>query len=76
MSELPFDGHGDDGRETGCKQLLEMHEVRRRVERGAVATKSVRRALMAVMRARVVRERLEVIAPLIAVKPHFSKGAR
>ena len=76
VSELPFDGHGDGSHEAGCKQLLEMHEVRRRVECGAVATESVRRASMAVMHARVVRERLEVIARLIAVKPHSSKGAR
>ena len=76
VSELPFDGHGDDGHEAGCKQLLEMHEVRRRVERGAVATESVRRASMAVRSPRAIRERLEVIARLVAVKPCFSKGAR
>jgi hypothetical protein len=50
VSDLPFDGHGDDGNEAGCRQLLEMHEVRRGVERRAVANGSVRLASMAVTR--------------------------
>jgi hypothetical protein len=54
MSELPFDGHRDDRNEAGCRQLLEMHKVRRGVERNTVASRSIRPASMAVRRTRVV----------------------
>ena len=33
VSELPFNSHGDDVAEPECRELLEMHQVRRRVER-------------------------------------------
>ena len=51
VSELPFDGHGDHDNEAGCRHLLEMHQVRRRVERGAGARESVPHAAMAMRRA-------------------------
>jgi hypothetical protein len=75
VSELPLDGNGDDDHETGCRHLLEMHQVRRRVERGAVPDGSVRRTAMAVRRVRVVRARLERIPPVIAVEPPVVRGA-
>jgi hypothetical protein len=50
VSELPFDGHGDHHHEAGCRYLLEMHKVRRRVERGAGARESVPHAAMAMRR--------------------------
>jgi hypothetical protein len=75
VSALPFDGDRDDRNEAGCRQLLEMHKLRRGVERGAVANGSIRRASMALTRARVVRELFELVAPLIALEPHVSRGA-
>ena len=50
VSELPFDSHGDDLSEPGCRELLEMHEVWRRVERGTIASGTLRRASLAVTR--------------------------
>ena len=47
MSQLPFDGHRHDVNEAGCRQLLEMHTVRQRMERDAFADRFVRRAAMA-----------------------------
>ena len=48
VPELPFNRYGDDRNEAGSRQLLEMHEVWRGVECGAVAHGSVRGAAMAV----------------------------
>ena len=57
MSELPFDGHGHDFSQPECRELLEMHELWRRVERGPViASESVQPASLAVTR-RVERQR-------------------
>ena len=50
MSDLPFDGHDDNLGEPRRQQLLEMLEVRRRVERGAVAAESLRHAALALSR--------------------------
>jgi hypothetical protein len=75
VSKLPVDGDGHDRGEAGCGQLLEMHELRRRVERGSPADKSVRRDSMAVIRARVAAERREPIAPVIAYKRRVPGGA-
>ena len=76
VSELPFDGDGDDHVEAGRRQLLEMYELRQRVERGAVANGSGQRVSMALRRARIVREPLEPIAPATAVEPRISRGAQ
>ena len=48
VSELPFDRHGHDVNDPGCRELLAMHEVWRRLERGAIASGSIRRAALAV----------------------------
>jgi hypothetical protein len=66
LSKLPFDGHRHNGHEAECRQLLAVHGLRHHLERGAVATGSVWCASMAVRRARVVRQGLERIAPMIA----------
>jgi hypothetical protein len=50
VSELPFDRHGDDLNEAGCRRVLEMHKVRRRVERGEGANGSVPHAALALRR--------------------------
>jgi hypothetical protein len=55
VSELPFNSHGDDLTEPKCRELLEMHQVRRRVERGAGARESVPHAAMAMRRAGTCR---------------------
>lgn len=48
VSELSFNGHRH-GNEAGCGQLLAMHEVRRRLERVAVAIEWAQPAPVAVM---------------------------
>jgi hypothetical protein len=48
VSELPFDRHRDDGGEPECRQLLEMHQVRRRLERRTIAGRAIPRAALAV----------------------------
>jgi hypothetical protein len=37
MSELSFDGHGDNRHEAKRRQLLAMHVLRHHLERGEVA---------------------------------------
>jgi len=50
VSELPVDGCGHDRGESECRKLLAMHEVRRRVERVALAANPVRIESMAMTR--------------------------
>ena len=66
MSELPLNGHGDDFGEAGCRKLLEMHQVRRRVERGTFASGTVRQATMAV--------NAERTAMVVIAQPEVSNG--
>jgi hypothetical protein len=47
VSELPLDGDGDEVHQAGRRQLLEMHRVRRSVERHAFAERFVQQAEMA-----------------------------
>jgi hypothetical protein len=54
VSELPLDRDGHDVSETERRELLEMHEVRRRVERGAIANRSLQRASLAMAPASVI----------------------
>jgi hypothetical protein len=52
VSELPVNSHGDDLAEPQRRELLEMHQVRRRVERRAGAGGSIPRAsFLAITRA-------------------------
>jgi len=48
MSELRVDRHRDDGRDAVERQLLALHRVRRRMERGAHPGQSSRRESMAI----------------------------
>jgi hypothetical protein len=49
MSKLSFDGDCDDRSSARCRQLLEMHELWRGLERGARASESIRHASVAVI---------------------------
>jgi len=61
VPELPVDGHCDDGNQSEGRQLLEMHEVRRRVECGAVETGTTRCATRAVIRHLALPAAIDII---------------
>src|SRR5215470_17691983 len=65
VSDLPIDRDGDDHDESRSRLLLAMHEMRRRVERIAVADRSVRSApktMTSTTRGELIQELRELIA--------------
>jgi len=64
VSGVPVVLDRNDRKDPGCRQLLAVRELRRSLERVAFADGLVSWATMAVMRTRVVRELLELIAAL------------
>ena len=77
MSDLPIDRDGDDHDESRSRRLLAMHEVRRRVERVAVADGSVRSApktMTAITRVELIQELRELIAALDRRVPHVERA--
>ena len=77
MSHLPVDRDGHDDDKSRSRFLLAMHEVRRRVERVAVADGSVRsapKAMTATTRRELVQELRELIAALDRRVPHVDRA--
>ena len=77
MSDLPIDRDGDDHDESRSRHLLAMHEMRRRVERLAVADGSVRSApktMTAITRDELIQELRELIAALDRRVPHVERA--
>jgi len=77
VSDLPIDRDGDDHDESRSRRLLAMHEVRRRVERVAVADRSVRSApetMTAITRGELIQELRELIAALDRRVPHVERA--
>jgi hypothetical protein len=64
----------DDGEESRRRELLAVHEVRRRLECLASADEQAWRTPMAVTRSRVVRELLELIAALDRRVPQVQRA--
>ena len=77
MSDLSIDRDGDDHDESRSRHLLAMHEMRRRVERLAVAEGSVRSApktMTAITRDELIQELRELIAALDRRVPHVERA--
>ena len=77
MSDLSIDRDGDDHDESRSRHLLAMHEMRRRVERLAVADGSVRSApktMTAITRGELIQELRELIAALDRRVPHVERA--
>lgn len=64
MSRVPIDNNRDDGQEPGCRKLLAMHEVRRSLQRVAVADRPVWCTAMALKRSQVVRALEELVVAI------------
>ena len=75
MSGVPVVLDRNDRKDPGCRQLLAVRELRRSLERVAFADGLVSWATMAVMRTRVVRELLELIAALDRRVPQVHRAS-
>jgi hypothetical protein len=71
---MPIDVDGHNLAEPGYLELLEMYEVRRRVERVAVADAAAQWQSMAVTRTRIIRDLRELIAGLDRRTPQVERA--
>jgi hypothetical protein len=74
VPNLPIDRDRDDRDDAGCRHLLAVHGVRRRVERVAVALGSASSASMAVTPGRAIRQLNELIAALDRRMPQVERA--
>jgi hypothetical protein len=74
VSGLPVVVDRHDRKDSRRRQLLAMHEVRRRVERHAVTSRPPGRAPMALTRTPAVRGLLDLIAALDRRVPHVERA--
>ena len=74
MSGLPIRLNRDDREDSGRRQLLAVHELRRDLECVEVAAATVRPAEMAVKQKRLVRDLLELIAALDRRVPRMERA--
>jgi hypothetical protein len=74
MSSLSIDADRHDRQDSGCRQLLAMHGVRRDLECLALGHGVVRWTAMAVTRTQAVRELLELIAALDRRLPQMHRA--
>jgi hypothetical protein len=73
VSGLPIVVDRDDRKDSRCRQLLEVHELRRSVERLAVTDEAAWGARMAMTPTRLVCELVELIAALDRRVPHVER---
>jgi hypothetical protein len=74
VSGVPIVVHRNDRQDSRRRQLLEVHELRRSLERDAVADEAVRGARMELTRTRLVGELIELIAALDRRVPHLERA--